>query len=122
MTTNDNLGIVETGNRPWVKAVVTAPNVPGHTTDTSTAITFVMHKPDATETAPISSPNADIAGPVAGTTVVDGVTLTTTTWYWKVPLLTLPGDHTIRWTSTAGIVAQDNSTLSVPIFTPFATA
>lgn len=117
---NDNLGIVESGNRPWVEAVITAPDVPGHTTDASTAITFVMNKPDDTETSPVSSPHADIVGPTAGTVVVDGVTLTTTTWHWKVPTLALAGVHTIRWTSTAGVIAQDSAYLSVPDFAPFA--
>lgn len=116
----NNLGQIATGNRPWVTAVITAPNVTGHTTDASTAVTFGMSKPDRTEITPISSPNADIAGPVAGTIVVNGVTLTTTTWYWKVPTLTQPGVHTIRWTSTAGVIAQDTAELSVSVFAPFA--
>jgi hypothetical protein len=119
--TSNNIGVAETGNRPWVSAVVTAPNVPGHLTDASTAITFNMVKPDGTLATPVSSPNADIVGPTAGTVVVNGVTLTTTTWFWKVPTLTLAGDHVIRWTSTAGCIAQDNSRLVVPSYAPFLT-
>lgn len=119
---SNKLGAVETGNRPWIKAVITAPNVTGHLTDASTAITFNMMLPDGTLGTPVSSPNGDIAGPVAGTTVVQGVTLTTTTWYWKIPLLTQPGDHQVRWTSTAGVVAQDNSYLQVGAYTPWAAA
>lgn len=117
----NDLGQIGTGNRPYVVAVITAPNVPGHTTDASTAITFVMNKPDDTETTPVSSPHADIVGPTAGTVVVDGVTLTTTTWHWKVPTLTQPGLHTIRWTSTAVIIAQGTAELTVVGFAPFAT-
>lgn len=116
-----DLGVVESGNRPWVEAVVTAPNVPGHTGDASTAITFTISKPDGTVSAPVSSPHADIVGPTAGSVVVDGVTLTTSTWHWKVPTLDLAGVHHIRWTSTAGILAQDRSFLTVPAFAPFPT-
>lgn len=116
---NNDLGTEATGNRPWIKAVITAPNVTGHTTDTSTAITFKMHLPDDTETAAVSSPNADIVGPVAG--VEAGTGLTTTTWYWKVPTLAQIGRHTVRWTSTAGVIAQDNSRFVVVDYAPFTT-
>lgn len=126
MTDTNVLGLVETGNRPWIAAEVAAPNVPGHITEASTAITFSVMLPDATVSTPVSSPNADVAGPVAGTKVVtvNGVTttLTTTTWYWKMPLLVLSGNYTVRWKSTAGVIAQDNSRLVVPTFAPFAVA
>lgn len=113
--------MTDTGNRPWITVTITAPNVTGHLTDTSTAITFVMHLPDGTLTTPVSSPNADIVGPTAGTVSVNGVTLTTTTWAWKVPLLTQPGNHVIRWTSTAGLIAQDTIKLPVDDYAPFVT-
>lgn len=119
---SNQLGVVETGNRPWIKAVVTAPNVTGHLTDASTAVTFNMMLPDGTLGTPVSSPNADIAGPTAGTVVVNGVTLTTTTWFWKTPLIVQVGYHTVRWTSTAGVVAQDNAYFTTPPFAPFAAA
>jgi len=118
----DTLGTIETGNRPWVQVVITAPNVTGHLTDASTAITFSMMLPDGTSITPVSSPNADIVGPTAGTTTTPaGVVLTTTTWAWKVPLLAQSGTYTVRWASTAGLIAQDNSRIIVPLYTPFAT-
>lgn len=119
---NDNLGGVETGNRPWIKAVITAPNVPGHTTDASTAITFNLSKPDATLATPVSSPNTDIVGPTAGTTTAsDGTVLTTTSWWWKAPTIDQTGRYKVRWTSTAGVIAQDNADLFVPVYAPYAT-
>lgn len=112
---NNPLGLIETGNEIYLRWVITAPVIAP--TAASTAVTFTRVNPDRT-TATASSPDAAIIGPTAGSTVVDGVTLTTTTWHWKTPLFTQPGTSTVRARSTAGILCSENRTIATPPHSP----
>lgn len=116
MSSQARLGVVETGNEVYIKFVVTAPVIAPSAT--STAVTFTIHYPDDTEVS-VSSPNASITGPTAGTAVVDGVSCATTTWHYKTPAFTKVGNSTVRARSTAGILCSDDSTIYTPAFAPF---
>ena len=110
--------IVEAGSDAYVEttfiATVHAPAA------TSTAVTFTLSEPDGTVTT-VNSPNVAITGPTSGTDTVDGVTVTTTTWVWKTPVLDQAGRHAVESHSTAGIVAAKRSVIVVPSFEPFLT-
>lgn len=111
--------IVEAGCDAYIETVFIATvHAP---TAASTAVTFSLSEPDGTLVA-VNSPNAAITGPTAGTDTIDGVTVTTTTWVWKTPVLDQAGRHSIETQSTAGILAAKRLTIIVPSFAPFITA
>jgi len=116
---NTIIGRVETGNEVHVRFVITAPTITPAAT--STAVTFTRHNPDGTEQT-VSSPNAAITGPTAGTTTIDGTIVATTTWTWRTPTFTQPGVSTVRARSTAGMIASDNSAIVTPSYAPMSTA
>lgn len=110
--------VVEAGTECYVKAVFRA--TPEAITAASTAVTFTLSAPDGTLTT-VSSPNAAITGPTAGSETVDGVALTTTTWVYKTAALAQSGAYTVEAQSTAGILAASRSRIVVPSFAPFLT-
>lgn len=110
--------IVEAGSEMYVESVFVATvHAP---LATSTAVTFSLSAPDNTLTT-VTSPNAAITGPTAGTDTVDGVTVATTTWVWKTPILMQSGRYAVEAQSTAGILVAKRSIVKVPSFAPFAT-
>jgi hypothetical protein len=117
-----SLGVHQAGNRLNVVTTFTAPMFPAaERAAASTAVTFEWLRPDGLKEI-VSSPHADITGPIAGTVNVDGVTLTTTQWVWKTPYLTQANTYSIRATSTAGLAAAEQTNVTVPSFAPFDTA
>lgn len=110
--------VVEAGTECYIEAVFRA--APEAVTATSTVVTFTVSAPDGTLTS-VSSPNAAITGPTAGSQTVDGVALTTTTWIYKTAPLLQAGTYSVEAQSTAGILAATRSRIVVPSFAPFAT-
>lgn len=111
-----NLGQIETGNAYFIKATFVATTVAP--TAESTAVTFTVVDPAGTSVA-VSSPDASITGPTV-TTLDDG--RKQTVWTLSASAETLPGRHTVRARSTAGLLASANAFFDVPAYVPLASA
>lgn len=111
------LAEVEAGTEVYIPALITA-TVEAPAAQ-STAITFSLSAPDGTLTT-VSSPNAAITGPVAGTDP-DNPSLATTRWVYKTPVLMQAGNYAIEAQSTGGIAVAKRGRIHVPVFTPFLT-
>lgn len=111
-----HLGNVETGNQVVLEATFIATRLAP--TAESTDVQFT-HVPPTGDPVTYDAPDAAISGPT-NTTLEDG--RHQSVWVLTLPTQTVPGRHTVRSRSLAGIIASQTDHFEVVAYHPLATA